>query len=88
MSNSTSTASNASELKQLVLELILPSVSLMSPGDISDAEGLFPPECWESLSGPDHRSIGTVISKLVAQKKLPLEPSGFTSSRHNLYRKI
>lgn len=88
MSNSTSTTSNTSELTQLVLEHITHRLTHMKVGDLTETKFLFAPEYWKSTSGVDHRFLGTVISILVAQKKLPLESAGFTSSRHNLYRKI
>ena len=88
MSNSISDASNTPELTQLILEHVTPQISLMNPGDITDAENLFVPEYWAVISGVDHRSLGTVISKLVTQNKLPLKASGINSSRHNTYRKI
>ena len=76
------------EQLETVAMLITPIVSRMELGEISDCEGLFDLELWDSFpaSEREYRCYHP-ISELVAQDMVPLEYVGFDSKRHNLYRK-
>ena len=77
------------EHMQFILEDTNPRVSAMEQGQITDCKDLFDPALWDAVPPSEHRYVfGRPISMLVAQGKIPLEFAGFSSSRHNLYRKI
>lgn len=73
---------------QFVFVHVMARLALMESGQITDCEGLFDPELWDSVPPSERRYVfGKPIAMLVAQGKLPLEFAGFNSKRHNLYRK-
>ena len=76
------------DLEREILVHTLPHAAKMNTGDITDTEHLFDPEYWLASSPSEHKVLGGYVSRLVARGLLPLEPAGFDSSRHNLYRKI
>ena len=61
-------------------------INQLKPGDLSDSKGLFDPDLWE-MSTPFHTRFGSLIARLSEQRLIPLEFIGFTSARHNLYRR-
>jgi hypothetical protein len=76
------------EDKKTLIEIVTPQSNLLSPGDLTECEGLFPPEFWTMSSRGARKTYGYWIARLVAEKALPLEPCGFSSKRHNRYRRI
>jgi hypothetical protein len=77
------------EHMKFIYEEVIPRISLMEIGEITDCKDLFDPVLWDAVPPPEHRYVfGHPISMLVAQGKVPLAFAGYNSARHNLYRKI
>ena len=74
---------------QFIFEHTNPRISLMKQGEITDCEGLIDPVAWEIVPASQRRHVfGRPVSRLVREGKVPLEFAGFSSTRHNLYRKL
>ena len=74
---------------QKLLEHIMEFISPMKPGDETDCEGLIAPEVWNDTPPRERRNaFGRPVSRLVAQRKVPLAFSHFDSKRHNVYVRI
>ena len=74
---------------ELIKENIIDRTSTMKSGEQIDCEGLFEPWVWSTIPAADRRHfIGPYVSRLVHQRKVPLEFVGFNHRRHNLYRKL
>ena len=74
---------------QFVFEHVMARLDLMESGQVTDCEGLFDPELWNSVSPSEHRHVFVPPNIHVGGTgKVPLEFAGFNRARHNLYRKI
>ena len=73
--------------KITLIELITPQIARLSPGELIECEGLFPPEFWTMSSRGARKTYGYWIAILVRDEEIPLEPCGQTSRRHNRYRR-
>ena len=56
-------------------------------GTVVDACCLYGSELWDELLPHECRPLGRRISSLVKRNRLALQPAGFDSARHNLYRR-
>lgn len=76
--------------KIIILDLTMPQIALMAPGNKCESKDLFERECWDSLSRAQQHEVGKCIVCLVAQGLLPLENLGASpkSANHVIYRKI
>jgi hypothetical protein len=78
------------DTKNLIIEMTMPQIALMDPGDECKAMHLFERACWDSLTHAQQIDLGKCIVCLVAQGLLPLENLGASpkSANHVVYRKI
>jgi hypothetical protein len=76
--------------KKLILDLTLPKITLMAPGEERKARQLFERECWNSLSHAQQIEVGNCIVCLVAHGRLPLEKLDASprTQNHAVYRKL
>lgn len=74
--------------KQSLLKLIMPQIDALNPGDYAECEGLFHPDIWLMLDDGERISMGHQVAQLEKAREIPLVRDGFTSARHNRYRRI
>ena len=76
--------------RKLIIELALPQIELMEPGDECESKHLFERECWDSLTHAEQIGLGQCIVCLVSQGALSLENLGASprTANHVVYRRI
>ena len=87
MSNTTHPMDLSPAERELLTHLRYRAAELQQ-GTVTEARDLYDSELWDGLPPDECRPLGRVISSWVRRGLLPLEPAGFNSSRHNLYRRI
>jgi hypothetical protein len=76
-------------LNQEVFVQITPQIDRMNPGEFIDCYDLFDPLILEITTSSSHTYVlSPIVSKLVAQGKVPLKFVDFSSKLNELYQKI
>lgn len=81
---------DGSDITKEILDHINPRIDVMTPGQVTECEGLFEPWVWKETPPSERKHLfGDTVSKLVRQGKVSLEFAGISrNTRHNLYRRI
>ena len=75
------------EYREHLIEIVTPAIDALAPDETVVCKQLFPAKLWDLSEESVQQAYGRHISRLVAEKALPLEPYGFSSKRHNQYRR-
>lgn len=71
-------------LQRTLIEQVIEHLHELTPGETYTVAAILGDEFWDETDD-SHKAIGQCFSHLVNSDRLPFEPAGWNSVRHNLY---
>lgn len=72
--------------QDLVMQMVMSNIPALAPGNDYLAQDLIGKDAWTAFSTGSRIALGTVISELVENRRLPITFAGKTKSNKCLYQ--